>query len=249
MYSDTMFAKVKSVRKFSCAQNWTDGQGYTLFYPMKSKGEAPTTISRMVHDMKAIPEVIVTDGAGEERGRVWQAEVNKLRSRQHWTEPYSAWQNRAERDIQEVKKGIRRATLRSRAPKRLWCYCGEWVAAIRRLTAHDNPVLNNLTAEEHVHARTPDISAYAMFDWYQPVWYIDPVEQGVDSRRKMGRWIGVAEHFGAPMCYFVLPKSGRPIARSSVFHVTREDLLSLEAQTERSRCGFTKAIKEKHANG
>ena len=61
MYSDTMFAKVKSVRKFTCAQNWTDGQGYTLFYPMKSKSEAPTSISRMVHDMKAIPEVIVTD--------------------------------------------------------------------------------------------------------------------------------------------------------------------------------------------
>ncbi len=41
----------------------------------------------------------------------------------------------------------------------------------------------------------------------------------------------MAEHFGAPMCYFVLPKSGRPIARSSVFHVTKEEMLSLETQT------------------
>ena len=231
MYSDTMFAKKKSIRKFTCAQNWTDGQGYTLFYPMKSKSEAPNTISRMCHDMKAIPEVIVTDGAGEERGLAFRAEVLKIRSKQHWTEPYSSWQNRAERDIQELKKAIKRVTIRCRSPRRLWCYCGEWAAAVRRLTAHDIPALNGFTAEERIHARTPDISAYAMFDWYQPVWYIDPVENGVDPRRKLGRWIGVAEHFGAPMCYFVLPKSGRPIARSSVFHVTKEDMLSLATQT------------------
>ena len=74
MYSDTMFAKTKSIRKFTCAQNWTDGQGYTLFYPMKSKSEAPTTVSRMCHDMKALPVVIVTDGAGEERGTAFRAE-------------------------------------------------------------------------------------------------------------------------------------------------------------------------------
>ena len=246
VYSDTMFAKVKSIRKHSCAQNWTDGKGYTLFYPMRAKSEAPSTVARMVQDMKAIPEVIVTDGAMEERGRAFEAEVRKIRSKHHVTEPYSQWQNRAEREIQELKKSIKRTTIRSRSPRRLWCYCGEWVAAIRRLTAHDNPALNGLTAEEHVHARTPDISAYAMFDWYQPVWYIDPAE-GLEPRRKLGRWIGVAEHFGAPMCYFVLPKSGRPIARSSVFHVTKEDMLLMETQT--TLADFDAAIAQTIGDG
>ena len=59
MYSDTMFAKVKSIRKYTCAQVWTDGQGYTLLYPMISKSEAAGTVSRMVHAMKGIPEVII----------------------------------------------------------------------------------------------------------------------------------------------------------------------------------------------
>jgi hypothetical protein len=102
---------------------------------MKSKSEAPSTVSKMVHDMKAIPEVVVTDGAAEERGKAFQDEVRKIRSRSHWSEPYSQWQNRAEREIQELKKAIKRATIRGRSPKRLWCYCGEWVAAIRRQTA------------------------------------------------------------------------------------------------------------------
>ena len=232
MYTDTLFAKVKSIRSNACAQDWTDGNGYTLFYPLRSKMEAYTTVHRMVHDMKGIPEVIVNDGAGEQNGAKWAAEIRTLRCRHHVTEPYSPWQNRAERDIQEVKRGIKRATRQGRSPKRLWDYCGQWVSAIRRLTAHDNPALDGLTAEESVHARTPDISAYAMFDWYEPVWFIDPATHAAQSRRVLGRWIGVAESIGSSLTYFILPKSCVPIARSSVFPVTQDERLSADFQQE-----------------
>ena len=232
MYTDTLFAKVKSIRSNVCAQDWTDGNGYSLFYPLRSKEDAYTTVSKMVHDMRGIPEVIVSDGSGEQTGKKWMAEIRHFRSRHHLIEPFSPWQNRAERDIQELKRGIKRATRRGRSPKRLWDYCGQWVAAIRRLTAHDNPALDGLTAEESVHARTPDISAYSMFDWYEPVWYIDPAKDTAQSRRVLGRWIGVAEDIGSSLTYFILPKSCIPVARSSVFPVTQDERLSADFQRE-----------------
>lgn len=58
-----------SLRKNRCEQVWTDGSGYSLFYPMASKASAYLTISRMVHDVQGIPEVIVSDGAKEETGK------------------------------------------------------------------------------------------------------------------------------------------------------------------------------------
>lgn len=106
MYTDTSFAKVKSIRQNTCAQDWTDGQGYTLFYPLRSKSEAHTMVSRMVHDINAIPQIIVSDGAKEEGSQKWKAEICLIRSRHHVTEPYCQWQNRAEADIREIKKMI-----------------------------------------------------------------------------------------------------------------------------------------------
>ena len=39
MYTDTMFAKSESIRKYICAQTWTDGRGYSLFYPSDGGGD------------------------------------------------------------------------------------------------------------------------------------------------------------------------------------------------------------------
>jgi hypothetical protein len=230
LYTDTMFAKVRSLRSNTCAQVWTDGLGYDLFYPLKSKREASTTVWKMVHDLQGIPEVIISDSSGEQTGEKWRSEINLIRTRHHVTEHASPWQNRAEREIGELKRGIKRATSRSHSPKRLWDYCGQWVAAIRRMTAHDYPELDGMPPEEVVHGRMADISAYAQFDWYEYVWYIDRSEDTTDTTRKLGRWIGVSENQGAPMTYMVLPKSCRPIARSSVFPLSQDDRLSSDVK-------------------
>lgn len=85
MYSDTMFSKV-------AAQVWTNRQGFSLFYPIKSKELAHTTI----HDFNAIPTFVITDGAMEETGGAREKEMNHFRIKQKWLEPYSKWQNNAE---------------------------------------------------------------------------------------------------------------------------------------------------------
>ena len=122
LYTDTMFAKIHSLWSNTCAQVWTNGLSYSLFYPL--------TVWKMVHDLQAIPEVIVSDGLGEQTGVKWKDEINLIRTRHHLTEHASPWQNRAEREISEIKRGIKRATRRSGSPKRLWDYCGQWVVAI-----------------------------------------------------------------------------------------------------------------------
>jgi hypothetical protein len=93
-----------------CAQVWTNGLSYSLFYPLKSKIEAPMTVWKMVHDLQAIPEVIVSDGSGEQTGVKWKDKINLIKMRHHLTEHASSWQNRAEREIGEIKNGIMRAT-------------------------------------------------------------------------------------------------------------------------------------------
>ena len=63
-----------------------------------------------------------------------------------------------------------------------------------------------------------DISEYCQFDWYDYVWYMDPKQE-----KHLGRWIGVAKDVGGPMTFWILPKSGVPLPRSSVVLVTKEE--------------------------
>jgi transposase len=54
-------------------------------------------------------------------GGDWKQTIDKYRIHGKRTEPYSAWQNRAEREIRELKKAVRRILHSSKAPPRMWC--------------------------------------------------------------------------------------------------------------------------------
>jgi Reverse transcriptase (RNA-dependent DNA polymerase) len=243
LYSDTMFAKVKSLHGNASAQVWTDGQGYALLYPIKSKSLAYTTVQRVIHEMNAIPKAVITDNAMEETGGNWKKEMQHYRIHQKFSEPYSQWQNRAEGEIRELKRVIRRTMQREKVPKRLWDYCGQWAAGIRRRTALDLSSLHGVTPEESVHGRAVDISSYAQFNFYSLVWYIDTPGDAATPRRKIGRWIGVANDIGSSLTYYVLPKSCRPIPRSSVMPLTPDELLQPEIKSQILE--YDAAIKEK----
>ena len=132
------------------------------------------------------PKQLVSDGARAEVYGGFGAVAKEYRIIQRVTEPYSGWQNRAEVAIREIKRGIRRAMQRTKSPNRLWDYCGEWVMAIRRLTAHDIPYLLERVPCEVVESNTPDILEYAEFGWYQYVWYRDPAVQFPEDPKKLG---------------------------------------------------------------
>ena len=79
------------------------------------------------------------------------------------TEPYTPWSNAAEAAIRELKKGVGRQMVRSKAPKRLWDNCLEREAYVRSLTAHDIYRPDGQVPETLVSGKTADISPFAAF--------------------------------------------------------------------------------------
>ena len=230
-YTDTMFSTTKSLRGNKCAQVFTNGIGYDLFYPLKKESDASDALTELIRSV-GVPKELVSDGAQAETKGEFGKIVKEYKIKQRITEPYSGWQNRAEAAIREIKRGIKRTMLRTRTPKRIWDYCGEWVAAVRRLTAHDLPGLDGRVPDEVIEGNTPDIAEYAQFDWYQYVWFHDPAVQFPEDTRRLARWIGVAHDVGNPMTFWVLPPSCKVIARSTVWSLTEDEMQNPVIQTQ-----------------
>jgi hypothetical protein len=93
-YSDTMFSASKSTRGNSCAQVFTNGLGYSLFYPLESKSHAHRALMKTIHGVGVMKDLTV-DRAGElaERSTQWGQIVKEFRINQQTTEPHSPWQN------------------------------------------------------------------------------------------------------------------------------------------------------------
>ena len=73
--------------------------------------------------------------------------------------------------------------------------------------------------------KTPDISEYLDFDFYDLVWYWRaPHPSMAENTRELARWMGVAHRVGSDMCYWLMPVSGIPVVNSTVQHVTAEDM-------------------------
>jgi hypothetical protein len=198
---------------------------------------------KTIHKVGVMKDLTV-DGAGEmhEKKSSWGQIVKGFRINQRTTKHHSPWQNCVEAEIRELKKGIRWAMRRRvRTPYRLWDFCGEWVSAIRRLTAHEIPSLEGKVPAESIEGNTPDISKYAQFDWYQLLWYHDPESFPADNRK-----IGMAQDVGAPLTSWILPASCRPIARSTVSPLTDEELRTPDVQEEIKQLDL--AIDEKIGN-
>ena len=100
-----MFATAKSTRGHKCAQVFTNGSGYDLFYPMKKESDASEALNEFIW-LVGVPKELISDGAQAET----QGEFGKVK-KEYWiqqriTEPHSPWQNRAESTIREIKRGI-----------------------------------------------------------------------------------------------------------------------------------------------
>jgi hypothetical protein len=62
LYTDTMFSATKSLRGHNCAQVFTNGVGYDLFYPLKKELDAVSTLNKVICTV-GVPKEIVSDGA------------------------------------------------------------------------------------------------------------------------------------------------------------------------------------------
>lgn len=222
VFTDTMFASVKSVGGKKMAQVFVTEFGFIDFYPMKSRSESGHMLEKHIRRY-GIPMVLVSDGAAEEKDAV-MLQVSKLyHVDRALTEPYSAWQNLAESAINTLKKGISR-TLRSRgAPRKLWSWAGVWVGGVRCVIAGTSDKLQGRTPMEIMTGRQPDISEYLQFDFYQLVYWIDDGEKDWELRKKVGRVIGIAHEVGQAMVFWVLTDKAKAVARSSVTAISEDE--------------------------
>ena len=221
IYCDALKAQVPSIGKEIGASVFTDGKGFDSFYPFPALSKYPNSLMSFIHDF-GVPKTLITDGASEMQKGVGRQIANEYKINLKVTVPYSPWQNKAETTVRELKRYVRRVTRRKNAPKRLWSFAGKWGAAIRRLTALDIPELEGRTPMENVTGSTPNITPYAMFDWYQPVYFHQPTSAFPHQRRDMGRLIGVADNCTDELAYVVLPKSGIPLIRKSIWAIPPE---------------------------
>ena len=152
-------------------------------------------------------------------------EVNRLEIRMKRSKVGRSNQNHAaEREIGELKKRWRNRMLKKKVPTRLWDYgLGYKSNRLNRIRRGHR----QQTGLEMVTGKTPDISEWIDFEFYDRVWFYDRKKMEMDDTgRKLARWLGVAHRVGSDLCYWLLLSSGKVIARTTVQHVTGEDMLN-----------------------
>ena len=81
------------------------------------------------------------------------------------------------------------------------------------------PGLEGRTPYEKVTGSTPNITPYALFDWYDPIYFHQPVAGYPHQKRELGRVIGVADNCTDELAYVVLTKTGRVQVRKSIWAI------------------------------
>jgi hypothetical protein len=241
---DTVKAKVKSIRGYTCGNVYINRCGYKKFYGMHdfaSLSSRDTLVNFIQH--VGIPAALHSDNHGNFKEGAFRKETMKYGIPQTFTEPHSPWQNPAEGGIREVKKLSKKWMTNKESPVRLWCFCFELAADILSLCATMHYSLQGRTPYEITCNYTPDISEYVTFLWYDWVYYWD--EHSKDKR--IGRWLGPAHRVGQSLCYYILlNEDANYLARSSVVPIPAEDMNSAVIKNKLS--DFNQLIEAKIGN-
>lgn len=227
-YTDTVFAKCKSLTGNTCAQLFTDGKGFMHILPMTSKSEAGHMLDRHCQEV-GIPNKLIYDGASEQVGKdtKFQRSIRHYRIDGREIEPFTPEQNAAEKSVRIIKSRWKWLMVRKRVPKRLWDMAMVWVAQIYSRTASFN---DGRTGMERITGDTCDISEWVDFSFYDLCWYWGHPDD--DSNPKIGRWLGVSHRVGSAMCYWVLTHNAKILSRTTVQHVTATEASKDEIQAQ-----------------
>ena len=113
-------------------------------------------------------------------------------------------------------------------PHRLWCFGLKHHAKLMHFIPRGR---NDRSGYEMITSKTPDISEYLDFDFYDLVWYWrSPHPSLSEHDRELARWMGVAHRVGSDMCYWLMPVSGVPVVNTTVQHVIADNLRNTDIQ-------------------
>ena len=226
-YTDTIYAKHTSLQGHTCAQMFTDGEGFVVAFPISTKEDAGEALQMNCRDV-GVPDELHFDNANEMCGHGTKFQLicreNKIKT--STTEPHSPWQNRCENIVGIVGTKAKGRRARRRAPKCVWDFGLVWECEIYSRTAakHGRTGLERLTGD------TVDISEWIEFEFYDLIRYWDTRDK--DNKSSIGRWLGISHHIGSALCYWVLTNTGKVLSRTTVQHLTKDETANPEVQSE-----------------
>ena len=249
LYGDTVFVnakKYKSVRGNVCAQVFATDFGWSRAYGMASKSEAHEALS-LLFQRHGVPNVMIVDGAKELRSADFGRKCKEAGCYLRGTEPYSPWQNAAERENKELKKGAARKMTASGAPLRVWDWALEMESFIRSHTAHDIFKLDGRVPESIISGQTADISPFCEFGFWQWVMFREPAASAhgnfPEDSRQLGKYLGPALDTGGEMCAKIMKGNLQVVERSTLRGLTPEEAVCPEHKKRRDE--FLKNVHQK----
>eukprot|EP00956_Cyclotella_meneghiniana_P033966 scaffold100692_cov59-Cyclotella_meneghiniana.AAC.1 len=163
------------------------------------------------------------------------------------TEPYSPWQNAAERENKELKKGAGRKMTASGAPLKVWDWALEMESYIRSHTAHNIYKLDGRVPESIISGQTADISPYCEFGFWQWVMFREPGDSKYGSfpedTRQLGKYLGPALDTGGEMCAKIMKGNLQVVERTTLRGLTPEETVCPEHTKRRE--AFLKRAHQK----
>lgn len=219
-YTDTIVSKYKALGGGRFAQVYTNGH-FVRVFPLSLRSDVGETLQQFIQDV-GVPAEIVYDSASEMRGHLtsFQEVAKYFKVKCRCTETDTPRQNKAESCIRELKAKWRQRMVQEGAPSRLWDYALVYEAELMSRTS----VQGNRTGIEEVTGDTPDISEWLDFTFYDWVWFWTSGQGSMDVNPSLGKWLGVAHRVGSDMCFWILQGNGTVVARTTVQHVTRDDV-------------------------
>lgn len=213
--TDTIFSNIQDIDGKACAQIFFGTRSrYLNVYGMNSKKHYPTALKDFMRD-EGIPSVVHSDNAKEQTSSQVEDIYRRYLVKNTSTEPDHPWQNPAETQIISKAKSFARALLdQTGAPAYLWLLAMEYFAYVHNRLSNDQ--LGGKTPYFYRHGETPDISALLSFQFYQQVYYLDAGEKFPSTREKAGYWVGVAEHVGDHLTYWILTDDHQYVLARSV---------------------------------
>jgi hypothetical protein len=169
VYTDTMFASVKSLQGNKCAQIFTTWFQWVVAYPIPTKADTHHTLDRL-HREYGIFHTIIPDNAKELTAGEFRKKALEAGSYIAPIEAYSHNQNLTESAIRELCRMFRKAMRQTNAPYVLWDFCIELMSKIRSHTALDILLLQGDTPHTLLPGDTSDISHLCEFRWYDMIW-------------------------------------------------------------------------------
>ena len=244
--SDTFFASEPAIGGYTCAQLFVGLESHAVeIYLMRAEREGPIALQDFIRQIGA-PRTLRTDNSKMQLGREWVSLCRRMVIRTETIEPHQPQQNHAERMIGELKRQTDIILNRTGAPDRFWGLAIQYAGYVWNKTSHE--ALGWKTPLEKRDGDTPDISELLMFDFYQPVHFMDPSVPFPANKERTGRFVGFAQDIGDRLCYKIyLPESDNVLSRSTVRPATDGSRLNLRYNTPLTSTGTPKTPPRRRA--